>query len=309
MQTSHVFDKIQDHTVDFKRSGILLCFASPPNPSTLHLPSIQIMAVSSKAISLLLFFGILFLCSPATTTSATSVTSVESADYLQLILKWPGTECRNKKCCLPLTGEPAMDFSVEDLKTYDSRTGNDVKNCNTTCYFYVNVMRDLIESLYSNWSDMGCPCNNGRQNWEHTWCTYGQCTNLTQHDYIQTALNITARANLLEVFKTNGIVPSASTTYKLEDIQRALRTANLGSATYLECYNSGIIRRTSMLYKINICISKSGQSIIGCPFKKETTCLDNVMFYPFTSDMLQPCGKATSSASLIKMPTDQDLAM
>ncbi|KAJ0977027.1 hypothetical protein J5N97_012501 [Dioscorea zingiberensis] len=281
----------------------LLQIPPPPLP-----PSIQIMAARSKAISLLIFFGILFLCSPATTTSATSVESDAQVDYFYLTLKWLGTACKLGRCCMPTTGEPAMDFLVEDMKTYDSRTGKVVENCKTTCKFNVRPINDLISNLYSHWSDVGCPCNNGLQNWKHTWCTYGQCSNLTQHDYIQTALNIAARASLLDVFEANDIVPSASTTYKLEDIQRALQ-ANLGSATYLECYNTGIIRRTSMLYKINICISKNGKSIIGCPFTKETTCRDNVMFYPFTGNMLQPCGRATSSASLIKMPTEQDLAV
>ncbi|KAJ0969715.1 hypothetical protein J5N97_022592 [Dioscorea zingiberensis] len=155
-----------------------------------------------------------------------------------------------------------MDFLVEDMKTYNDETRRKVvENCKTSCEFNVRPIQDLISNLYSHWSDVGCPCINGIQNWKHTWCTYGQCSNLTQHNYIQTALNIAHRANQLEVFEANDIVPSASTTYKLEDIQRALQ-ANLGSATYLECYNRGWIFPTSMLYKINICISKNGKSII-----------------------------------------------
>ncbi|KAM0940058.1 putative ribonuclease T(2) [Dioscorea sansibarensis] len=267
------------------------------------------MAVRSNAIILYpLFIGILCLSFPATTATATSSSDV---DFYYLTLKWPGTLCSSSKCCMPTTGEPALDFLVEDIKTYNSKTGKIVKNCKKTCQFYLNMMKDYISELYAHWSDLSCPCNNGVENWKKTWCTYGQCSNLDQHDYIQTALNISQRANLLEVLEVNDIVPSFSTGYKLDRIQIALQ-ANVGSSFHIECVNPRwpIWPRKSLLSKISICLSKNGKSIIGCPFSKKTTCDDDVWFYPFTSNMLRPCpGCATGSAEFIKMPTEDYFAV
>ncbi|XP_039124265.1 ribonuclease 3-like [Dioscorea cayenensis subsp. rotundata] len=258
------------------------------------------MAVRSKALILFpLFITILCLSFPATATSSSDV------DFLYLTLTWPGTLCTSEKCCMPTTGEPALDFMVEDIKTYNNQTGEIVKNCKKTCQFYVNMMKDYINELYAHWSDLSCPSNNGLKNWKKTWCTYGQCSNLNQHDYIQTALNISYHVNLLEVLDVNRIVPSSSTRYKLQDIQNALRV-NYGLSTHIECVNTWWPiwqPRKSLLSKINFCISKDGKSIISCPFNTETTCHDEVWFYPFTSNMLHPC--TPDSAGLIKMPTEQ----
>ncbi|KAM0940055.1 putative ribonuclease T(2) [Dioscorea sansibarensis] len=170
-------------------------------------------------------------------------------------------------------------------------------------------MQDLITDLYLYWSDLSCPCNNGLQNWEKTWCTYGRCSSLNQHNYIQTALNISARANLVEVFKVNDIEPSSSTSYKLRDIETALM-ANLGLSTHVECVNSGALWwKTTLLSKIHICVSANGKSIIGCPFEKKATCNDDVWFYPFNSNKLRPCPRAAGSGDLIEMVAEKYLVM
>lgn len=171
-------------------------------------------------------------------------------------------------------------------------------------------MHDLITDLYSYWSDLSCPCNNGLQNWKNTWCTYGNCSSLSQHDYFQTALNISRRANLLEVFEVNGIVPSTSTSYKLRNIQTALM-ANLGLSTHVECVQRGPFwRRTTLLSKINICVSANGKYPIGCPFdQKVVTCNGDVWIYPFASNKLKECCWPAGSGDHIDMVTEKYPAM
>ena len=171
-------------------------------------------------------------------------------------------------------------------------------------------MPDLISELYAQWCNMSCTCNNGYVNWQGTWCTYGQCSNLTQHNYFQTALNITALANLLEVFEVNGIVPSSSTSYNLRDIETALM-ANLGLSTHIECIKKGgLLGEATLLSKINICVSPNGQSIVGCPFTIPATCNSDVWFYPFPSNELPGCEEgAAGSGGLIEMVTEKYLAM
>jgi hypothetical protein len=54
-------------------------------------------------------------------------------------VQWPGSFCNDaSKCCMPLTGEPVLDFLVESMETYDSYSGKVVTDCNQTCYFYTN---------------------------------------------------------------------------------------------------------------------------------------------------------------------------
>ncbi|KAH7681160.1 Ribonuclease T2-like protein [Dioscorea alata] len=261
------------------------------------------MAARSNAIILFpLFIGILCLSFPATTTANSS----SDVDFLYLTLAWPGKLFNLKIRCMPTTGEPALDFLVEDIKTYNSKTGKIVQNCKTTCQFYVN-MKDYIDELYAHWSDLSCPCNNGLEKWKKTWCTYGQCSNLNQHDYIQTALNISEGASVLNVLKAKGIVPISSSYYKLEQIQTALQSS-LGSSFSIECviHPAVIWPPMSILSGINICVSKDGKSTIPCPSSMETTskCTDVVWFYPFTLNLLRPCYD-TGFADIIKMPTEE----
>ncbi|KAH7681154.1 Ribonuclease T(2) protein [Dioscorea alata] len=257
----------------------------------------------SKTIPLLvLLISILCLYFPVKTTAA--------VDMLYVTLKWPGTLYESGQCCMPTTGPPAEDFLIDDIKTYDSVTGQFVKNCNPSCRFSINLMQDLITDLYSYWSDLNCPCNNGLQNWKNTWCTYGNCSKLSQHDYFQAALNMSTRANLVEVFKVNGIEPSTSTSYKLRDIQTALM-ANLGLSTQVECVKSGfLLWERTLLSKINICVSANGKYPINCPFDQEkVTCNDDVWIYPFSSNKLKPCRWAAGSGDHIDMVTEKNLAM
>ncbi|KAH7681153.1 Ribonuclease T(2) protein [Dioscorea alata] len=266
------------------------------------------MAARSKTISLLaLFIGILCLYFPVTTTAAAAESSA-AVDLLYLTLVWPGAFCYSGQCCMPTTGEPAIDFLIEDLKTVD-QTGQIVQDCNETCTFSTTVdpMPSLLPDLYSNWCNLTCPCNNGSVNWNNTWCTYGQCSQLNQTDFFMAVLNMTAKANLLEVFSANDIAPSSSTSYRLRDINTALM-ANLGLSTQIECVTvtDGDSERT-LLSKINICVSADGQSFINCPFDIQSTCNREVFFNPFNINQLNT--DCVAFGGFIKMATEKHLAM
>ncbi|XP_039124776.1 ribonuclease 3-like isoform X2 [Dioscorea cayenensis subsp. rotundata] len=272
----------------------------------------QTMAAKSrsKTISLLaLFIGILCLYFPVTTTAVVAESGA-AVDLLYLTLVWPGTLCRTGKCCMPTKGKPAIDFLIEDLKTMD-QYGQIIQNSKPKCSFSINQMPSLIPDLYSNWCNLSCPCNNGFANWNNTWCAYGQCSQLNQTDYFIAAFNMTAKANLLNAFQVNNIVPSASTSYKLRDINTALM-ANPGLSTHIECVTvtDGASERT-LLSKINICISADGLSFINCPFDIESTCNRELFFYPFNINQLNTdCDyNYVGSSGFIKMANEKHLAM
>ena len=175
-------------------------------------------------------------------------------------------------------------------------------------------MHDLVTDLYLYWSNLSCPCNNGYDNWKRSWCTNGQCNPLNetkgQHDYFQAALNMTARANLLEVFQVNNIEPASTTSYKLRDIETALM-ANLGLSTQVECVKKRVGPwEATLLSKINLCISKDGKHFVDCPFSISATCNTELFFPPFTSNQLKECDyDAAGSGGFIEMATEKHLAM
>ncbi|XP_078172629.1 ribonuclease 1-like isoform X2 [Carex rostrata] len=228
------------------------------------------------------------------------------SDFFYLNLLWPGSYCRSvywKTCCMPTTGEPALDFFVESMETYDSYSGNAVTNCNSTCSFYVNQLRNFITDMYSYWPEVKCPSNNGVTKWKSTFCTYGTCSSLTQANYFQQALKLRKDLDLLSYLATKGIVPSNTAKYELEDVESALR-AKLSFSFVIECNRMMPRSDGSQLLRIKICISSDGKTIISCPISKETNCGSQVKFPPFTYDLLQD--DATDKTNPIKMPFEID---
>lgn len=73
-------------------------------------------------------------------------------------------------------------------------------------------------------------------------------------------------ANIFKPKNTSKVAASIT----LKDTQNA-HQANIGFLTHLECTIIGHLQRTSMLYKINICVSANGKSIIICTITKPTT--------------------------------------
>ncbi|XP_072950821.1 ribonuclease 3-like [Typha angustifolia] len=256
--------------------------------------------VTSKVVPL--------ICCLAFFCLSSSLISAAESDFFYLTLLWPGASCNgfHKDCCTPTTGEPAEDFFVQALETYDSATGKIVTNCNSTCPFFINQLRELIDDLFAYWPDIKCPSNNGMNQWKSVWCTYGSCSNLTEVQYFQQALALRGKVDLLNTLTSNGVVPSETTQYNLEDIQRIL-IAYLGFSTEVECRRS-LLRRDYELYKIRICVSSDGQRIISCPISMSKTCGSKIKFLPFSTNMLHDEG-ADDKANPLKMPSDKSLVM
>jgi ribonuclease T2 len=223
------------------------------------------------------------------------------SDFFYLNLLWPGSYCNGEfKCCTPVTGEPALDFFVESMETYDSYSGNAVTNCNSTCYFYVNQLKNFITDMFSYWPDVKCPSNNGVTMWKSTFCKYGPCSSLNQTYYFQRALEIRKDLDLLNYLASKGIVQSKTAKYDLEDIESAL-LAKLSFSFVIECNRK---KSLYQLLRIKICISGDGKNIISCPISKNTNCGTKVAFPPFTSGMLKD--DATDMSNPIKMPFEMD---
>ncbi|URE40444.1 hypothetical protein MUK42_06154 [Musa troglodytarum] len=194
---------------------------------------------------------------------------------------WPGAQCTGdilRICCKPSTGVPARDFQVQAMETYDS-SGKLVKKC-SICAFSADRLSDLLPTLHDYWSDLSCPSNDGVNQWQSAWCTYGTCSSLTQVNYFTRALELRAEVDLLSLFSSYGIVPTKSKLYGLETIKGVL-ASHFGASTWVECNINKLWFLESQLYKIHICVAADGSSVIDCPVTKRSNCGDTVRFVPF----------------------------
>ncbi|THU46639.1 hypothetical protein C4D60_Mb09t07040 [Musa balbisiana] len=239
------------------------------------------MAGSNEALPRLCFLGLL-LCLCYSSAAAAS-----TPDLLYLNLLWPGGYCQSvnlgENCCIPTTGEPAADFLVQSLETYDSTSGNPITNCNSDCRFLINPLAELIEDLFAYWPSLSCPSNNGMEQWKHVWCTYGNCTSLSEVVYFNRTLLLREQANILATLKSCGIVPHASITYSLKEIAEALATT-LGSSSFsVECerrYTVWPLLYQDYLTRIRICVSSDATTFVSCPTYLTTNCGNTVKFAP-----------------------------
>ncbi|CAL9166380.1 unnamed protein product [Musa hybrid cultivar] len=241
--------------------------------------------------------------------AASCALAAASYDYMILSLRWPGTRCQpgwNGKptCCVdPLIDNPEPDFLVETMETYDSATGKLVANCEPSCRFLINPLVDLLDDLYAYWPSLSCPAQNGKQVWKAAWCTYGNCTSLSEVNYFGRALQLRARADILRALGSKAIIPSETKSYSLEDIEDAL-VPKIGFSAVVECTTEmGVLSREYLLSRVRICVSADGKSLIGCPFSRKSNCGSKVKFYPFTDDMLGRPRHPT--ADHIKLPSDK----
>lgn len=106
-----------------------------------------------------------------------------------------------------------------------------------------------------------------------------------------------------------GIVPSNTNYYKLEDIQNALDGALGSFSTVVECKQKYFIFGDHELNKIHICVSSDGKSIINCPTTKKSNCGSEVKFLAFDPNQLHYGSADIMPVNPIKMPVAKDLDM
>ncbi|CAL9135270.1 unnamed protein product [Musa textilis] len=267
------------------------------------------MAGSNEALPGLCFLGLLLcLCS-------SSAAAASTPDLLYLNLLWPGGYCQSvnlgEACCIPTTGVPAADFHVQSLETYDSSSGNPITNCDSQCRFLINPLVDLIEDMFAYWPNLSCPSNNGMDQWRHVWCTYGNCTGLSEVVYFNRTLQLREQANILVTLQNWGIVPDASSTYRLELIEEALKST-LGSSSFsVECerrYTVWPLLYQDYLTRIRICVSSDATTIVTCPTVLTTNCDSKVKFAPILY-AASPGRQGDATANPVRLRSAMDMLL
>ena len=224
--------------------------------------------------------------------------AVKSFDYFSLVLMWPGAYCEqtNAGCCLPTTGEPARDFLIKDLITYNS-DGDSITRCQNTNFDY-NQISSLSHDLESYWANIRCPSNNGRSSWRSKWKSYGVCSGFSQPDYFKAGLDLLQKADIAFHLIKKGIQPDYN-LYKVDDIKSAI-AEGIGAEPLIRCSKGPFDK--FQLFEVHICIDRDGSTIIECPVKPKFTCTDEILFHPYRGWMLNDTTKAFGANSNIQMP-------
>ncbi|KAI8527704.1 hypothetical protein RHMOL_Rhmol12G0095600 [Rhododendron molle] len=160
----------------------------------------------------------------------------QSFDFFYFVQQWPGSYCDTRQsCCYPETGKPDEDFGIHGLwPNYND--GTYPSSCDRSNYFDESKISDLLSRLEKDWPTLACPSGDGIKFWGHEWNKHGTCSEslLDQHSYFQKALDLKAKANLLQALQTAGIRPADGKYHSLESIKEAIEQA-LGVATFIDC--------------------------------------------------------------------------
>ncbi|KAJ0972799.1 hypothetical protein J5N97_020758 [Dioscorea zingiberensis] len=207
-------------------------------------------------------------------------------DFYFLVLLWPGTYCSQSKCCRPTTGNPADDFLIRGLWPVDAATESVLTRCSKEP-FIKKELEGLEDELALHWSNLKCPSNNGMAAWRSTWKTYGTCSNKTETNYFEDALDLRNEVDVLNALEKQGIIPNGI-PYPYTSIVGAIEK-KIGVKPMIRCNSK------DELYEVYICVDKHANFPIECPFDMHFTCNPSIFFPVFDANKLK-------SEDLIKMP-------
>ncbi|CAI9096594.1 OLC1v1032779C2 [Oldenlandia corymbosa var. corymbosa] len=199
-------------------------------------------------------------------------------DFFYLVQQWPASYCDTKRsCCYPTTGKPAEDFSIHGLWP-NRNDGSWPSNCDDDASFDESEVSDLINRMQKDWPSLACPSSDGVRFWTHEWEKHGTCSLLNERQYFQTALDLKAKSNLLQVLKDAGITPGKF--YTVERIKDAIKEG-VGYTPFVECNVDQ--SRNSQLYQVYLCVDSSASDFIECPVFPHGRCGSRIEFPSFSS--------------------------
>nr|GME12132.1 extracellular ribonuclease LE-like [Ipomoea batatas] len=201
-------------------------------------------------------------------------------DFFYFVQQWPGSYCDTKdsSCCYPTTGKPASDFGIHGLWP-NNNDGTYPSNCDSSNPYDESKISDLMSKMQQDWPSLACPSNNGSSFWSHEWEKHGTCSEseLDQHTYFETALNLKNQTYLLQILESAGIQADGN-SYNLSSIQTAIENAG-GYAPGIECNSDA--GGNSQLYQVYFCVGPSGSNLIKCPVFPTGSCASSIKLPSF----------------------------
>ncbi|KAK9707231.1 hypothetical protein RND81_07G181900 [Saponaria officinalis] len=205
---------------------------------------------------------------------------VTNADFqaFYFIQQWLGSYCnqRGTTCCYPPTGKPAADFTVFGLWPYftDGTFPHDCAGASTD----VDPLKPLEGGLHTAWPSCTCP-QIGRKFWLHEWNKHGTCSKsvLDEIPYLQAAINLKSKINLLQALEKAGIRPD-NREYALGSIKQAISSA-FGFDPWIQCNQNS--QGNNQIWQISLCVDNTGNNLIRCPNIPQSNCAPSVQFPSF----------------------------
>lgn len=188
-------------------------------------------------------------------------------DHLVFAQQWPESNCEytnetgHHTCVIPGS---VKGWTVHGLwpSMGDTRGPN---YCNPDMPFDESEIKDLIPKMKSQWPNLFTDTSMDNF-WDHEWVKHGTCAaSLSslkgEHKYFSAGLSFNNKYNLLNVLSKNGITPSLTKTYEIDNVLSALQ-GEFGYSACLGCkYKEDI---GQMLYQIYVCLDKN-LSTMDCP--------------------------------------------
>ncbi|KAL6657015.1 hypothetical protein ACP70R_004795 [Stipagrostis hirtigluma subsp. patula] len=221
-------------------------------------------------------------------------------DFFYHVQQWPGSYCDTKHCCFPHGKKPAADFGIHGMWPNYAKCPHAGKCwpefCDCNDQLDETLIEDLKDKLRRNWGTLSCrkhklkrkhhKCDNEQQYtdggmafWGHEWLRHGTCSNMSQRQYFQAALDFKARFNLTAILRDAGIVPSETTTYNVSSIRDAVRDAT-GSTPKVQCNSHA---NEPQLYQVYQCVGRDGRTPVACPktaHEDDGGCTHGVVKFP-----------------------------
>ncbi|KAG5521571.1 hypothetical protein RHGRI_033960 [Rhododendron griersonianum] len=209
----------------------------------------------------------------------------QSFDFFYFVQQWPGSYCDTRQsCCYPETGKPDEDFGIHGLwPNYND--GTYPSSCDRSNSFDESKISDLLSRLEKDWPTLACPSGDGIKFWGHEWSKHGTCSEslLDQYSYFQKALDLKAKANLLQALQTAGIRPADGKYHSLESIKEAIEQALGVTTIFIDCNVD--TRGNHQIYQVYLCVDTSASNFIECPVLPHgRPCGNKIEFPSFSSD-------------------------
>ncbi|KAH9603533.1 hypothetical protein KSS87_003826 [Heliosperma pusillum] len=196
------------------------------------------------------------------------------------VQQWLGSYCdqNGERCCYPVTGKPAADFTIYGFWPYYN-DGSFPYNCGGG-NFNEALIKPMQDRLRKEWPSVTCP-DIGRKFWVHEWNKHGSCSKsvLAEIPYFQAALNIKYKVNLLQALAKAGIRPN-NQLYPLKAFKKAIAQAT-GFHPWIDCNHNS--QGQSQIWQVSMCVDRTGTRLKNCPFlpRGPGNCASKIKFPSF----------------------------
>jgi len=205
--------------------------------------------------------------------------SSDSYDFILYVVRWPGS---TQTFPVPTYVD---SFTLHGLWP----TNNDSSypsDCDPSDPFNPTLIKDLVPELNIAWFDY-IDGPNSTDLWSHEWDKHGTCCKNvlpTEHDFFAEAINLHLKSNITATLYAQGIKPSTTTKYTMDQVVDAIRTRWPGLSPIITC---ATVNNESAIDEIQLCVDKNTFTVFECNSQylhdNPTNCPSDGFYFPLIS--------------------------